>query len=77
MDVSGRMIRMQSKFFYIRGTEMKYARFMMVNPNDSMIVMAHGLGPLLEIQELSDLRTPGKVFKTTFNIVCAAARVCS
>ena len=49
---------MQSKFFYICGTEMKYARFMMINPNDGMIVMAHGLGSLLEIQELLDLRTP-------------------
>jgi hypothetical protein len=43
MDVPGRMLRVQNVSFDICRTNMKHARFMVVDPNDGMIVMlAHG-----------------------------------
>ena len=39
MDVSGRMIRMQNEFFDVCRAEMECARFMVIDPDDSMIVM--------------------------------------
>jgi len=43
MDVPGRMIRVQNESLDVRGAEMEHARFMVINPNDRMIVMlAHG-----------------------------------
>ena len=50
MDMPGRMIRLQNEPFYIRCVEVKHARFMVIDPNDGMIVMfAHGIGPFLAI----------------------------
>jgi hypothetical protein len=43
MDVPGRMIRVQNESLDVRGAEMEHARFMVIDPNDRMIVMlAHG-----------------------------------
>jgi hypothetical protein len=43
MDMPGRMIRVQNEPFDVCRAEMEHARFMVINPNDGMIVMlAHG-----------------------------------
>jgi hypothetical protein len=40
------MIRVQNEPFDVRRAEMKHPRFMVIDPNDGMIVMlAHGIGP--------------------------------
>jgi hypothetical protein len=39
MDVPGRMIRVQNESFDVRRVEMEHARFMMIDPDDGMIVM--------------------------------------
>lgn len=50
MDVPSRMIRVQDESVDIRETEMEHARLMVVDPNDSMIVMlAHDAGPVLAV----------------------------
>jgi len=50
MDVSGRMIRMQNELLDVCRAEMEHTRFMVIDPNDGMIVMlAHGISPLLAI----------------------------
>src|SRR5262249_50311842 len=46
VNVLGRMIRMQHEPFHIGRTEMEHARFMVIDPDDGMKVMArHGMGP--------------------------------
>ena len=43
MDVPGGMIRVQDESFDVRRTEMEHAGFMMIDPNDRVIVvLAHG-----------------------------------
>ena len=43
MDVLGRMIRVQNESFDICRAEMEHPRFMVIDPNDGMMVMlAHG-----------------------------------
>src|ERR1700686_2160158 len=45
MDVPGRMIRVQNESFDVCRAEMEHARFMVINPNDGMIVvLVHGIG---------------------------------
>jgi hypothetical protein len=39
MDMPGRMIRLQSDPLYIRCVEMKHARFMVIDPDNSVIVV--------------------------------------
>jgi hypothetical protein len=39
MDVPGRMIRVQNKPFDVGRTDMKHARFMVIDPDDGVIVM--------------------------------------
>src|SRR5580692_5319126 len=39
MDMPGRMIRLQNEPLYIRCVEMKHARFMVIDPDDSVIVV--------------------------------------
>ena len=39
MDVSCRVVRMQHQFFDVGRAEMKYARFLMVDPNDGVEMM--------------------------------------
>ena len=52
MDVPGRMIRVQNESFDIRRAEMEHPRFMVIDPNDCMIVMlAHGISPFMAIYE--------------------------
>jgi hypothetical protein len=44
MDVPGRMIRVQNESFDVRRAEMEHPRFVVIDPNDGMIVMlAHGI----------------------------------
>jgi hypothetical protein len=46
MNMPGRVIRMENECFYVRRAEMKYARFMVVEPDDGVKVMlAHGRCP--------------------------------
>jgi len=46
VDVLGRMIRVQHEPFYIGRTEMEYACFTVIDPNDRMKVMAaHKMSP--------------------------------
>src|ERR1700730_11846893 len=46
MNVPGRMIRVQNEPFDVCRAEMEYARFMVIDPNDGMVVMlAHRTGP--------------------------------
>jgi hypothetical protein len=46
MDVLGRMIRVQNEAFDICWAEMEHPRFMVIDPNDGMIVMlAHEVSP--------------------------------
>jgi hypothetical protein len=50
MDVPGRVFGVQNESFDVRRAEMEHARFMVIDPNDGMIVMlAHGTGPLRAI----------------------------
>ena len=39
MDVLGRMIRVQNELFDICRAEMEHPRFMVIDPNDGMMVM--------------------------------------
>ena len=51
MDVFRRMIRMHDKALNVRRTEMENARFPVIDPDDSMIVMAgHVLIPLMAVR---------------------------
>ena len=45
VDVSRRMIRVQHQPLDIGRAEMKYARFMMIDPDDRMIVLVHNMTP--------------------------------
>jgi hypothetical protein len=48
MDVSRRMIRMQHESFDVRRVEMENAGFVMIDPDDSMLVMVvHDIGTFL------------------------------
>src|ERR1700722_12663530 len=50
MNVPGRMIRVQNEPFDVCRAEMEYARFMVIDPNDGMVVMlAHRIGPFLAV----------------------------
>jgi hypothetical protein len=50
MDVPGRMIRVQNEPLDIYRAEMEHARFMMVDPNNGMVVMmAHDISPFMVI----------------------------
>jgi hypothetical protein len=50
MYVLGRMIGVQNESFDVCRAEMEHPRFMVIDPNDRMIVMlAHGISPLLPI----------------------------
>ena len=50
MDVPGRVVRVQDQSFNICRAEMEHARFVVIDPNDGMIVMlAHGIMPFLAI----------------------------
>ena len=57
MDVPGRMIRVQNESFDLCRAKMEHARFMMVDPNNGMVVMlAHNISPFVVI-----FRTGGPV----------------
>jgi hypothetical protein len=46
MDMPGRMIRVQNESFDVGRAEMEYARFVVIDPNDGVIVMlGHGIKP--------------------------------
>ena len=50
MDVHRGVIRVHNKSFDVCRAEMEHARFMVIDPNDGMIVMlAHGIGPFWAI----------------------------
>jgi hypothetical protein len=45
VDVPGRMIRVQHQPFDIRRAEMEHPRFMVINPNDHVVVLGHVMSP--------------------------------
>lgn len=52
MDVSRRMIRMQDESFDVRRAEMENTGFVMIDPNDGMmVVVVHKMGPFLDVAE--------------------------
>jgi hypothetical protein len=51
MDMSRRMIRMQDESFDVRRAEMENAGFVMIDPNDGMMVMVvHKIGTFLDLR---------------------------
>jgi len=61
MDVLGRMIRVQNEAFDICWAEMEHPRFMVIDPNDGMIVMlAHGISSLWRSTKHEDRRPDGR-----------------
>jgi hypothetical protein len=51
MDMSGRIIRVQDKFFDIDRAEMKHASFPVIDPDRSMVMMfGHGIPRFLPIR---------------------------
>jgi hypothetical protein len=50
MNVRGRMIGVQNQSFDVCWAEVEYARFMVIDPNDGVVVMlTHGRSPFLAI----------------------------
>lgn len=45
VDVPGRMVRVQHQPFDIRRAEMEHPRFMMIDPNNRVVVRSHGMSP--------------------------------
>jgi|SRR4051794_28924218 hypothetical protein len=53
MDVLGRMIRVQNESFDICRAEMEHPRFMVIDPNDGMMVMlTHGIVPSGDLRSM-------------------------
>jgi hypothetical protein len=45
MDMFGRIMRVENQLVDFGRAEMKYASFMMIYPDDGMIVLAHNMAP--------------------------------
>jgi hypothetical protein len=45
MDVFGRIVRVENQLVDVSRAEMKYASFMMIYPDDGVIMLAHNMAP--------------------------------
>jgi hypothetical protein len=45
MDVPGGIVRMEHQLVDLRRIEMKYARLVMIDPDDRVIVLVHNSAP--------------------------------